>query len=158
MLNTECFMLTKVIFFFQYAKLQDNSIEILKLTIADMGLPWCPVVKNLPSNVGDAGLIPGRGTKILLAFKVRFPGHSLFQIPRRAAWGGAQNPHNSVRTSGIIALQLVGRPPGRYRIWLYCDCATPTISLQLLPCPWMWGIFSGWFPVSPQRWLFNSQL
>ena len=26
--------------------------------------PGGPVVKNLPSNVGDAGLIPGRGTKI----------------------------------------------------------------------------------------------
>ena len=26
--------------------------------------PGDPVVKNLPSNPGDAGLIPGRGTKI----------------------------------------------------------------------------------------------
>lgn len=26
--------------------------------------PGCPVVKNLPSNVGDGGLIPGGGTKI----------------------------------------------------------------------------------------------
>ena len=26
--------------------------------------PSGPVVKNLPSNAGDAGLIPGRGTKI----------------------------------------------------------------------------------------------
>ena len=27
-------------------------------------LPGGPVVKNLPSNAGDAGLIPGQGTKI----------------------------------------------------------------------------------------------
>ena len=27
-------------------------------------LPSGPVVKNLPSHVGDAGWIPGRGTKI----------------------------------------------------------------------------------------------
>ena len=26
--------------------------------------PAGPVVENLPSNAGDAGLIPGRGTKI----------------------------------------------------------------------------------------------
>ena len=26
--------------------------------------PGCPVVKNLPSNAGDMGLIPGWGTKI----------------------------------------------------------------------------------------------
>ena len=26
--------------------------------------PGSPVVKNLPSNAGDAGSIPGRGTKI----------------------------------------------------------------------------------------------
>ena len=26
--------------------------------------PGVPMVKNLPSNAGDVGLIPGRGTKI----------------------------------------------------------------------------------------------
>ena len=29
--------------------------------------PGGPVVKNLPSNAGDEGLIPGQGTKILHA-------------------------------------------------------------------------------------------
>ena len=29
-----------------------------------MGLPWWPMFKNLPSNAGDTGLIPGQGTKI----------------------------------------------------------------------------------------------
>ena len=28
----------------------------------DMAFPGGPVVKNLPCNAGDAGLIPGRGT------------------------------------------------------------------------------------------------
>ena len=38
-----------------------NNI-ILKIKKRDF--PGGPVVKNLPSNVGDAGSIPGRGTKI----------------------------------------------------------------------------------------------
>ena len=32
-----------------------------------IAFPGSPVVKNLPSNAGDAGSIPGRGTKIPLA-------------------------------------------------------------------------------------------
>ena len=28
----------------------------------DRDFPGCPVVKNLPSNTGDVGLIPGQGT------------------------------------------------------------------------------------------------
>ena len=28
------------------------------------GLPWWSMVKNPPSNAGDAGSVPGRGTKI----------------------------------------------------------------------------------------------
>ena len=34
-------------------------------------------------------------------------------------------------------------------IWFYCDCAPPTISLWLLLCLWMWGIFSGEFQCLP---------
>ena len=37
------------------------------------GLSWCPVVKNPPSNSGDKGLIPGRGTKILHATRQLTP-------------------------------------------------------------------------------------
>ena len=33
-------------------------------TLSFWGFPGGPVVKNPPSNAGDAGLIPGRGTKI----------------------------------------------------------------------------------------------
>ena len=32
-----------------------------------LDFPGDTVVKNLPSNVGDSGLIPGRGTKLLRA-------------------------------------------------------------------------------------------
>ena len=38
-------------------------------------LPGGPVVKNLPSNAGDAGLIPGWGTKI---------PHAMGQLSSRA--------------------------------------------------------------------------
>ena len=33
--------------------------------------PGCPVVKTLPSNAGDAGLIPGRGAKIPHALQTK---------------------------------------------------------------------------------------
>ena len=37
----------------------------------EKGLPWHggPVAKNPPSNAGDMGLIPGRGTKIPYAVR-----------------------------------------------------------------------------------------
>ena len=44
--------------------------------------PGGPVVKNLPSNAGDAGLIPGQGTKIpqaveqLILYTTRKTQHS----------------------------------------------------------------------------------
>ena len=47
---------------------------------------------------------------------------------------------------GIIVLQFVSHLPGGYRIWFYGDCVPPTIFLQLLLCPWMWGIFFWWVP------------
>ena len=40
------------------------------------GFPGGPVIKNLPSNAGDVGLIPGRGTKI---------PHAVGQLSPRAA-------------------------------------------------------------------------
>ena len=46
---------------------------------------------------------------------------------------------------GISVLQFVSHPPSSYGIWVYCDRAPPTISLWLLLCLWMWGIFFGEF-------------
>ena len=34
-----------------------------------LGFPCWPVVRNLPCNAGDMGLIPGQGTKILQAVR-----------------------------------------------------------------------------------------
>ena len=41
----------------------ENSVEFLKKT-GNRDFPGGPVVKNLPSNAGDAGSIPGQETKI----------------------------------------------------------------------------------------------
>ena len=40
------------------------SVEITPVEKNARDFPGGPVVKNLPSNAGDAGSIPGRGTKI----------------------------------------------------------------------------------------------
>ena len=50
---------------------------------------------------------------------------------------------------GISVLQFVSLPPSIYRICFYCDCAPPTISLWLLLCLWMWGIFFDEFQCLP---------
>ena len=78
------------------------------------------------------------------ALKARFPGDfkSLCGILSQGSltWGSkcSQDCENFL---GIIILQSIGHPPGRYRIWFHCDCTPPTISLQLLLCFWTWGIF-----------------
>ena len=41
--------------------------------------PGGPVVKSLPSSAGDAGLIPGRGTKILHVAAIK-PMHSNYWV------------------------------------------------------------------------------
>ena len=43
----------------------------------------------------------------------------------------------------------MNHPPSSYGIWFYCDCAPPTISLWLLLCLWLWGIFFGEFQCLP---------
>ena len=44
---------------------------------------------------------------------------------------------------------VVSHPPSSYGIWFYCDCTPSTISLWLLLCLWMWGIFFGEFQCLP---------
>ena len=82
--------------------------------------------------------------QIPLAFKVCFSGNSssLCWTPRlgRLTWGWEPSLQ-WVDFCGIIVLQFVSQPPSGYGIWFYCDCAPPTISLRLLLCLWMWGIF-----------------
>ena len=43
----------------------------------------------------------------------------------------------------------MSHPPSGYGIWLYCDCISPTVSLRLLLCLWMWGIIFGEFQCLP---------
>ena len=82
--------------------------------------------------------------QIPLAFKVWFSRNSSFrcQTPRLGSltWG-SEPSLQWIYFCGISVLQFVGHPPSSYGIWFYCDCTPRTISLWLLLCLWMWGIF-----------------
>ena len=82
--------------------------------------------------------------QIPLTFKVWFcrNSSSRCRTPRLGSltWG-SEPSFQWVDFCVIIVLQYVSRPPSSYGIWFYCDCAPPTISLRLLLCLWMWGIF-----------------
>ena len=69
--------------------------------------------------------------------KCRWPSRSdsqsLWQIPRLGSLTQGSKPsQQSENFFGIVVLQFVCRPLGSHGIWFYCDCAPPTISLQLL--------------------------
>ena len=87
-----------------------------------------------------------------LAFKVWFSGNSSFhcQTPRLGSltWG-SEPSLQWVDFCGIIVLQFVSQPPSGYGIWFYCECAPLTVSLWLLLCLCMWGIFFGKFQCLP---------
>ena len=97
--------------------------------------------------------------QILLGFKVRFPGdsQSLCWIPRLGSlmWG-SEPSQQWENFFGFTVLQFVGHPPSRYGIWFYCDFIPPTISLWLLLCLWMRGIFFWCVPVFSSWWLFSN--
>ena len=90
--------------------------------------------------------------EIPLAFRVCFSRNSssCCQTPRLGSltWG-SEPSLQWVDFCGISVLQFVSHPPSSYGIWLYCDCAPHTISLWLLLCLWMWGIFFGEFQCLP---------
>ena len=90
--------------------------------------------------------------QILLDFKVWFSRNSspCCRTPRLGSltWGSEPSVQ-WVDFCGISVLQFVSHPPSNYGIWFYCDCAPPTVSLQLLLCVWMWGIFFGEFQCLP---------
>ena len=90
--------------------------------------------------------------QIPLAFIVWFSRNSSShcQTPRLGSltWG-SEPSLQWVDFCGIGVLQFVSHPPSGYGIWFYCDCAPPTISLWLLLCLWMWGIFFGKFQCFP---------
>ena len=90
--------------------------------------------------------------QIPLAFKVWFSriSSSCCQTPRLGSltWG-LEPSVEWVDFCGISVLQFVSHPPSSYGIWFSCNCAPPTISLWLLLCLWMWGIFFGEFQCLP---------
>ena len=83
-------------------------------------------------------------SQIPLAFKVWFSRNSSSRCrtPRFGSltWG-SEPSLQWVDFCGISVLQFVSHPPSSYGIWFYCYCTPPTISLWLLLCLWMWGIF-----------------
>ena len=90
--------------------------------------------------------------QIPLAFKVWFSRNSSSRCwtPRLGSltWG-SEPSLQWVDFCCISVLQSVSHPPSSYGIWFYCDCAPPTVSLWLLLCLWMWGIFFGEFQCPP---------
>ena len=90
--------------------------------------------------------------QIPLAFTVWFSRNSSSscQTPRLGSltWG-SEPSLQWVDFCGISVLQFVSHPPISYGISFYCDCIPPTISLWLLLCLWMWGIFPGEFQCLP---------
>ena len=87
-----------------------------------------------------------------LAFKVWFSLNpsSHCRTPRLGSLSQGSEPLLQwVDFCGIIVLQFVCHPLSGNGIWFYCDCTPPTISLRLLLCLWMWGIFFGEFQCLP---------
>ena len=56
-----------------------------------MDFPGGPVIKSLPSNAGNTGLIPGQGTNILHATGQLSP-HTITTEPARLNWREARVP------------------------------------------------------------------
>ena len=90
--------------------------------------------------------------QILVAFKVWFSRNSSSRgrTPRLGSltWG-SELSLQWMDFCGISVLQCVSHPPSSYGIWFYCDCTPPTVSLWLLLCLWMWGIFFSEFQCLP---------
>ena len=86
--------------------------------------------------------------QIPLGFKVWVSGNSssCCRTPKLGSltWG-SEPSLQWVDFCGISVHQSVSHPPSSYGIWFYCDFTPPIISLQLLLCLWMWGIFFGEF-------------
>ena len=89
-------------------------------------------------------VLPKFCNQILLAFKVWFSRNSSSRCQTHRlgslTWG-SEPSLQWVDFCGISVLQFVSHPPSSYGIWFYCDSAPPTVSLWLLLCLCMWGIF-----------------
>ena len=97
-------------------------------------------------------VLPKSCNQIPLAFKVWFSRNSSSrcQTPRLGSlMCGSEPSLQWVDFCGISVLPLVSHPLSCYGIWFYCDYTPPAISLKLLLCLCMWGIFSGEFQCLP---------
>ena len=87
-----------------------------------------------------------------LAFEVWFSrnssSHCWTPVLGSLTWG-SEPSLQWVDFCGISVPQSVSHPHSSYGIWFYCDCAPPIVSLWLLLCLWMWGIFFGEFQCLP---------
>ena len=84
--------------------------------------------------------------QIPLAFKVWFSRNSssCCWTPRLGSLTWDSEPSLQwVGFCDISVLQFVSYPPSSYGIWFYCDCAPTAVSLWLLLCLWLCGIFFG---------------
>ena len=106
--------------------LKANSISA-KLKIPVKDFPGGPVVKNLPSNAGDAGLIPDQGTKIPQAIK------PVFTLTTETVSSGAHTPQQEkpgCPTERPCVLQL--RPDSQINKYEYTSVTTsPHDGFQL---------------------------
>ena len=69
------------------------TMSTVNSQMVQKGSQGSPVVKNLPSNAGDAGSIPSQGAKIPHAKE------QLSSVPQRLSLGAARkNPHAASKT------------------------------------------------------------
>ena len=97
-------------------------------------------------------VLPKSCSQFPLGFKVWFSRNSSSrcQTPRLGSQMCVSEPSLQwVDFCGISVLQFVSHPPSSYGIWFYCDSTPPTVSLQLLLCLCIWGIFFGEFQCLP---------
>ena len=97
-------------------------------------------------------VLPKSCNQIPVAFKVWFSRNSSShcQTPRLGSlMCGSEPSLQLVDFCGVSCLQFVSHPPSSYGIWFYCDSTPPTVSLRLLLCLCMWGIFFGEFQCLP---------
>ena len=120
------------------------------VTASSPWVPMCTLLCVCPPSVESLfpPVLSKSCNQILLAFKVWFSRNSSSRCrtPRLGSLSWGSEPSLQwVDFCGISVLQFVSHPPSSYGNWFYCDCAPPTISLWILLCLWMWGIFFGEF-------------
>ena len=71
-------------------------------------------------------------------------------------WGISAGGHGSFPGPGATGFRLHAHVAGGMRLDFKCGCTPPSVLLQLLLCPWTWGIFFWWDPTFSCGQLFSS--